>query len=77
MSLVFTFLGTTNQTKTLIFNGAFDFHKNLVKENEIGIDKLDKAKIFFIFIENKKNNKFVRLIQLIKCINILKFYKKS
>ena len=49
MSLVFTFLGTTNQTKTLIFNGAFDFHKNLVKENEIGIDKLDKAKIFFIF----------------------------
>lgn len=44
MSLMFTFLCSTNQEKALTFDGAFDFHKNLARKNEIGFNKLDKAK---------------------------------
>ena len=41
---MFTFPCTTNQTRALTFEGAFDFHKNLVGRNNIGFEKFDKAK---------------------------------
>lgn len=44
MSLMFTFSCSINQEKALTFDGAFDFHKNLARKNEIGFNKLDKAK---------------------------------
>lgn len=44
MLLMFTFSCSTNQEKALSFDGAFDFHKNLARKNEIGFNKLDKAK---------------------------------
>lgn len=44
MLLMFTFSCSTNQEKALTFDGAFDFHKNLARKNEIGFNKLDKAK---------------------------------
>ena len=45
MSVVFTFLCTTNQVKTLIFDKAFEFHKNLAAKSKIGFDKLDKDQV--------------------------------
>lgn len=44
MLLMFTFSCSTNQEKASTFDGAFDFHKNLARKNEIGFNKLDKAK---------------------------------
>ena len=41
---MFTFPCTTNQTRALTFEGAFDFHKNLVGRNNIRFEKFDKAK---------------------------------
>ena len=43
MSLVLTFLCTTNQAKALTFEGAFDFQINLAEGNGIEFKKLNKA----------------------------------
>ena len=45
MSLVFTFLGATNQSKGLTLGGALDFHKKkIVGWKGTEFEKLDKAK---------------------------------
>ena len=43
MSLVFTFLSTTNQAKALTFGGAFDFQIKLTGRKGIRLEDLDKA----------------------------------
>ena len=43
MSLVFTFLITTNQAKAFTFGGAFDFQIKLVGRKGIRLEDLDKA----------------------------------
>ena len=52
MSLVFTFLCTTNLAKALTFEGAFDFQTKLAWKKGIGFEDLDKTKKKG-FIENK------------------------
>ena len=52
MSLVLTFLCTTNHAKALTFDGTFDFQTKLVRMNEIGLESLDKTMKFF-FTENE------------------------
>ena len=42
MSLLLTFLCTTNHTKALTFDRAFDFQTKLVERNRIGLEGLDK-----------------------------------
>ena len=41
---MFTFPCTTNQTRALTFEGAFELHKNLAGRNKIGFETFDKAK---------------------------------
>ena len=43
MSLVFTFLSTTNQAKAFTFSGAFDFQIKLAGRKGIRLEDLDKA----------------------------------
>ena len=43
MSLIFTFLSTTNQGKALMFGGAFDFQIKLAGRKGIRLEDLDKA----------------------------------
>ena len=63
MYLVFTFLCATNQAKTLTFEWAFNFHKNLARKNGIGFNRLDRAKDFFLWRINLKRikTKFLNL----------------
>ena len=44
MSLVFTFLCTTNQVKVLTFDEIFDLYKNLARKNKIRFDKLTRTR---------------------------------
>ena len=52
---MFTFPCTTNQARSLTFEGAFELHKNLARRNKIGFETFDKAKKKD-FTENKPDN---------------------
>lgn len=53
----FTFLCTTNQAKVLIFEGAFDFQRNLIKSYKKGFEKLDKTKKKDFIVSKPKEDK--------------------
>ena len=52
---MFTFSFTTNQSRALTFEGAFELHKNLAEKNKIGFETFDNAKKKD-FTENKPDD---------------------